>query len=341
MLRRLLLLLPWVVGCVDFDKPPAVDPNLERRIAQKLTQVAAAPADATAETELAELYFEAERYFDAADHFQAASTKSGDITRVASGLALTYLELGYIPAMVEQLKRCFERNRSHPGCLYAFGNLLERDGSPDALAEARRTYLHFLQVAPPDHPRLAYVKSAVEQLNARLPKEALEAPPDQPASAPAPAGNPAMPPNHPTGAPPGLPAHGAATGEEDVGELNEFGRAIQKGMSLAQSGDFANAEAAFRQAVSLVPTDAGARAGLAEMLYAQRKRGEARQAVEEAWKLDRADPQVRYTYGLIMLEEPGKKAEALAAWEALVAAEPEYAEQLKLKERIAAAKGKK
>lgn len=338
MLRRLFLCLPLLTACLEHDRPAPLDPNLERRIAQKMAQVTSAPADAQAEIELAELYFEGQRYFEAADHFQAASTKGGDVTRVASGLAITYLELGFIPAMVEQLKRCFERDINHPGCLYAFGNLLERDGSPDALAEARRTYLRFLNFAPPDHPRIAYVKSAVEQLNARLPKEALEAPPNAPASAPA--GNPALPPNHPSGGP-ALPAHNAAKGDEDVGELNAFGRAIQKAMDAANKGDLASAELAFKEAIAVAPNDAGAKAGLAETLYAQRKKAEAKTVVEAAHRLDPNDPQVRYTYGLIMLEEPGKKAEALAAWEALMAAEPGYAEQLRLKERIAAARAQK
>jgi cytochrome c-type biogenesis protein CcmH/NrfG len=58
------------------------------------------------------------------------------------------------------------------------------------------------------------------------------------------------------------------------------------------------------------------------------------QAVEKAYQLDPQDPQVRWAFGLIMLRNQIKMAEAIGAWEALLRDDPEYAQRLGLKDRI-------
>jgi tetratricopeptide (TPR) repeat protein len=329
----------FALGACEFQKPATLDPELERRIAQKQLALAGAK-DGNAEAELAELYLEGERFFDAAEHFQFAAVKGTAPERIAAGLALTYLELGYIPAMVEQLKICFKIDQAHPDCLYAFGSLLERDGSESALQEARRTYQRFLAVAPSSHRRIAYVKSTLEQLNARLKEVPDTEAPVQQNDPHGGGGNPhgGGDAPHAGGAPSGVPGHDGAKGDEDVGELNPFGKAISKAIDAANKGDIPGAEAAFREALKVAPQDAGALAGLADTLYAQKKDADARATIDKARSIDPKDPQVRYVFGLIYLEDKTKQKEALESWASLLADDPGYAAQLKLADRMKALK---
>jgi Flp pilus assembly protein TadD len=61
---------------------------------------------------------------------------------------------------------------------------------------------------------------------------------------------------------------------------------------------------------------------------------EAVTTVERAYRVAPEDPQVRWAFGLIMLQARRRTDEAVKAWESLVAEEPDLAERLRLPERL-------
>ncbi len=367
----LAALLVVLSGCsLDFQAQKDLPPGLQRRIAQKRAEAAERPNDVEVALQLGELYIDGERWFEAAEALNLARQNGGGTDpRVLGALATAYLSLGYFDQVEPLLRDCFQRNRQEPGCMYAAGELMMLVGSQSALEAARTVWSNLVAVAP-DHRKAAYVRSALDQINAQLgpPGAPKDAPASRPASQPAaraetapPAGGAAPPPGHPptesaaprpppghpptgdtpapTGVDPTVPGHAGAAGGEAVGKLNPFGVAIGKAMTAIRKNDAPGAEAAYREALGIRPDDAAALAGLSEALFAQRRLPEAVTTIESAWKQDPKDAQVRWVYGLVMLEA-GKRPEAISAWEALARDNPDYAAQLKLADRLSAAKKK-
>jgi Tfp pilus assembly protein PilF len=306
---------------------PRLDPALERRLAERQAAVRARPDDLQAALSLAEGQLEAKQLFAAAEGFRAAATRDPSSARAHAGQFLTYLELGYIEAGIEAMKACFQLDREQPDCLYGFGALMELDGSERALREGRFVWHRLLEVAP-DHRKAAYVRSALEQLDARLGPQA-------PRAAPTAEEAPAQPADPHAGVPgaAALPGHGAGDGQP-VGQLNPFGQAIAKAIEAVKANDAPRAEAAFREALAARPDDPGALAGLAESMFAQGRQPDALATIQKAYQLDPKDAQVRWAFGLIMLRNRQRTAEAIAAWESLVAEDPEYAAQLRIPELL-------
>jgi tetratricopeptide (TPR) repeat protein len=312
-----------LLGCELDVHRPRLDPAIERRLAERRAAADARPDDLEAALALAEAQLEARQLFAAAEGFKAAATRAPSSARARAGQFTAYLELGYIEAGIEAMKACFQLDREQPDCLYGFGALMELDGSERALREGRFAWRRFLEVAPA-HPRAPYVRSALEQLEARLGPDA-----PQPAPTGAVEGEDA-----PGGAAP-IPGHGgAAAPAGPVGQLNPFGQAIAKAVEAVKRSDAPGAEAAFREALAVRPEDAGAMAGLAEALFAQGRQPDAVKTVEQAHRLDPRDPQVRWAFGLIMLRNRTRTEEAVAAWESLLAEDPEYADQLRIPELL-------
>jgi cytochrome c-type biogenesis protein CcmH/NrfG len=330
-MRRALIAGVLLLGCeVDFSKPKEPEPGLAQRIAQKKNDLLRNPSDVKTLLELGDLQLEAGQMFDAADTFTAARTAGSNDIRVNAGLTTAYFDLGYMKSGIEELRTCIERDRNNPDCLYAYGRLVEPDTSENARRELRQVWLRFLQVAP-THRKANYVKSSLEQIEAQLaanpPADGAERQNDEPADTPPPA-----PP--PGGAP--IPGHPGGTPEEneEIGELNPFGVAIAKAIEFVKKNDPVGAEGAFREALKLVPNDPGAMAGLAETLFAQNKQEEAVKTIEKAYEIDPKDAQVRWAFGLIMMRNQIKMAEAIAAWQALADEDPEYAQRLGIPERL-------
>ncbi len=323
---------------VDFTKPKAPDPGLAQRIAQRKNDLLKNPNDAATLLELAQLQHEAGLAFDAADTFLAARRNGLDDIRINAGLTNTYFELGYLKSGIEELKSCIEKDRNNPECLLAYGRLIEGDDSQRAKQELRQVWLRFLQVAP-NHPKANYVRGSLEQLDAQL--GTAKEPPEEPASQPADDGAAPIAPDAP---PPAgvaaIPGHPGGTPEasNDVGELNEFGQALSEAIEAVNKNDGVAAEAAFRRALKIRPDDPSAMAGLAETLFAQNKQEEAVKTVEKAYELDAKDPQVRWTFGLIMMRNQKRMSEAIAAWEALNREDPDYAQRLGIPQRLEAVK---
>ena len=368
-------------GCdLDFRAQKDLPSGLARRIAQKRNEFAQKPQDAQAARELGELYIEGERWFEAAETLSTARRLGGDDTRTMGGLAVTYMSLGYYEQVEKLLRDCFKRNRQEPGCLYAAGELMMLVGSQPALEAARSVWSNFVAVAP-DHIKAAYVRSQLDQLNARLGPPGA-APSSQPATAASQPGHPptsaaadnGMPPGHPppgaaasgngtplghpptgaaatgngtppghpptapAGAQPGVPAHAAGSANQDVGQLNAFGVAIQKALAAVRNNDAVGAEAAYKDALKLRPNDVAALAGLAEAEFAQNRLDDAVTTIEKAWTNDPKDAQVRWVFGLVMLQARKRTSDAIAAWEALQRDTPEYARQLQIDVKLQSAR---
>ncbi len=276
---------------------------------------------ATVALQLSAVLADSGRGFEAADVLLEAELAGQATPKIHAALAQTYADLGYGRAVIRELGGCLERARRQPDCLYLLGRILEEDGTPSSLREARRTYTLFLEVAP-DHPEANRARSALEQLGGPLREAA-----SRPSSAPAAPGLAAA---HPGGEP------AARAGGPARGNLNPFGQALAEAFAALRDGQPASAEAAYRRALDLRPDHAGTRAGLAQALSAQGKEAEAVREIEAVFADSPTDPQVRFVFGALMLRSDERRAEAIAAWEALVRDTPDIAEDLGLPERLAA-----
>ena len=322
-----------VLGCsVDFEQRKQPDSDMASRIARKQSEVLQSPSDVEKRLQLGALLLEGEQWFEAADAFLQAKNQGSNDIRVHAGLTTAYYELGYMTPMVESLKSCIQMDRSNPECLFAYAKLIEPDRSERAQEELRRVFSQLLMVSP-NFRKAPYVRSSLKQLDAKLgpPKEPVSRAASQPAKQDQPDKAASQPvPGHPGGA--------EGDTREDVGELNPFGRAISEAIQAVQSNDAVTAEAAFRRALVIRPKDPGATAGLAETLFAQNKQAEAVKTIEHAYALDKTDAQVRWAFGLIMIQNKKRLTEALAGWEALNNDDPEYAKRLGIPERLAVIK---
>jgi cytochrome c-type biogenesis protein CcmH/NrfG len=113
---------------------------------------------------------------------------------------------------------------------------------------------------------------------------------------------------------------------------------MNRALEASRRNDARAAEAGYREAVKHRPNDVAALSGLAETLFAQNRHAEAITTIEKAWALAPANPQVRWTFGIIMLTNKKRTKEAVAAWEALAKENPEYAEPMGVPERLKAIK---
>ena len=351
-----LFLVLATAGCdLDFQAQKDLPAGLARRIAQKRAEAEQRPSDPQAALQLGELYMEGERWFEAAEALSRARTNAPQDTRALGGLATAYMSLGFYNQVELLLRDCFQRNRQEPGCLYAAGELMMLVGSKPALEAARSVWSNLIAIAP-NHQKAAYVRSALDQLNAQLgPPGAASQPssrPAQPGQAanqelpaghpppaghPTPSGHPA-PSDPPAGAgnvDPTVPGHADAAGNQDVGELNPFGVAIQKAMTAVRNNDAAGAEEGYTEALKIRPKDPGALAGLAEAQLAQNRTADAVTSISRAWEADNKDPQVRLVFGRVMFQARQRTDEAIAAWESIIRDTPDYARQLGLDRKLA------
>lgn len=158
--------------------------------------------------------------------------------------------------------------------------------------------------------------------------------PEQAAKAPA---NAVPPPAQPTPPPPveASPDPTPAPNEEPEGPYAE---AMVRALEARKRNDAKAAEAAYRDALRHRAKDAIALAGLAEVLFAQKKHADAIEQIEVAYEVKPDAPEVRWAFGLIMLENRKRTEDAVAAWEALAKDTPEYAAQLQVPARLQAIK---
>ena len=322
----ILTSLASLCGCVEVTGSKSLPPALSAKIAAKSAELRQKPDDPTTKLALARLYEEASRHFEAADLYLEVQKTAPRDTRPKIGLARTYRELGYFTKAFMQLRSCLGLDRNDPDCLFLTGAMLRSDGSQEGLEQARFIYRRFLTVAGTD-PRRKEVEKAVQQLDAQLGDKASEAPASRPASQPQPTAGAQAPPTPNSGGAGLIPDHQGPK-DDSVGELNPFGKAIARAIQAIRANDPVQAEAAFREALKIVPEDPGALAGLAETLYQQDKIPEARTAADKAYGADPAHPQARWVYGLIHLRTGSNVAKGLEAWQALQRDDPDFAQQL-------------
>lgn len=334
-MRTLLLCAAATLGlgaCEPETTPrDRLSPEARRRV-EALESIAEPTTEQV--IELAELLRAHGLVLEAADRLEMARRRSEDSAEIHAALAEIYMELGYGRAVLRELNGCLRNDPRRADCLEIFARVLERDGTPASLREARRVYTVFLELAP-DHPRAKRARSALEQLGGPLAMAENEDE-DEDEDVPALAGIPELTPGpSPEGGgssahPSGTPSGGSAP------SLNEFGQALADAFRALKRGEPAEAEAAFRRALDLKPNHAATRAGLAEALVAQGQVAEAVKTIEAAYADAPGDAQVRLVYGSVMLQAGDRREEALAAWEALVKDTPEVAERYGIPERLAA-----
>jgi tetratricopeptide (TPR) repeat protein len=319
MLRRAAacVLLLAASACDGGGARARVDPALKARIATARADARARPG---ALVRLGELQLEAGQLFDAAESFRRAREAGVKALEVEAGLARTYVKLGYVPAALRALRRCFDRDPGQPSCLFAYASLVETDPSEGAQREVQKIWTRYLQEAPPDHFGRAYAESALAQLEGRfgpLTPGALGPPPGR------------ARPDEPEAEPPPVPGHEGGK-EGEFGELNPFGRAIQEAYRALAQDDATGAIAAFERALEIQPDDPTTLAGLAEAQLEAGQANAAEATANEAYRLAPEEPPVRYAFGLVMLtlERESRAREALAAWRALARDTPEYAARL-------------
>ena len=109
-----------------------------------------------------------------------------------------------------------------------------------------------------------------------------------------------------------------------------------KAIHAVKKNDAKTAETAYHEALSIRPDDPSALAGLAEIQLSQNRLDEAVKTIEKAYSLHETDLQVRYVFGETMLRARKRTADAIEAWKALMAEDPELAKQLGIPERLKA-----
>jgi cytochrome c-type biogenesis protein CcmH/NrfG len=323
-----------LVACGDLARTEP-NPAAAKKIADARLAYETSPNELARVIALADAYYEGGRMIDAVDGYQKAVALGSKDPRVLGTLGSLYVKFGYLQSSVDQIRNCMESNREHPECFFALGSLFELDPNRQMQAQARRAFVTFTETAPPNHPKMALVRSKIDQLNARLGPDVPQQPqPGQGTADPhAQMGTQtpvqAQGPSDPHA---GLP-NGAKEDTDGVGELNPFGAALQRAFAAVQQNDAPGAEKAFREALAIQTDDATALSGLAQALLAQNKMVEGLAAAEQSLKADPKDPQSRYTLGMALLRV-GRSAEdvkrGITLWEELVKDEPDYAAQMQV-----------
>lgn len=326
-----VLLAGSSIACGDLAKPEA-NPAAKEKIARARLAYDAAPNDVKTIVALADAYTEANHALEAVDGYQKAIELGAKEPRIYGALAGLYIKFGYLQSAVDNIKGCMAVDRNDPECMLAIGLLFETDGGREMQAQARQAFSSMLSVAP-DHPKAALVRSKLDQLNAKLgPIE--EGAPEEAEGSPHGGAVGAEDPNVKD---PHAGIGGKPEPDEEVGELNEFGAALQRAFAAVQKQDAAGAEKAFREALAIQPNDSTALAGLSQSLLVLKKYPEAKKTAEAAVKADPKDPQARYTLGMAFMrgaESAEDVKRGIAVWEEFLREEPEAAKPFRVKEQL-------
>lgn len=315
-------LLLFSVAC-SFERAP-ITSETQTRLDQLRGEVNATPENPQSHYSLALAYEEAGLPMKAADEYHKATQLNPQHGPSIAALGRLYEKLGYYTAAYQQLTLCLRVSPNQPDCLYQIGALLQKDGSNSGLQQSLTYWRRFASVAR-DHPKFAEVRRRLNEVEAQL-DTALDKPAAQVAS-PTPVAPSAT-----------IPGHDKTQNSEDVGQLNPFGAAIGKAIAAIRKKDSVTAEAAFRDALKIKPTDTGALAGLAETLFHQNKTKLAQQTITKAYDADPTNAQARWVYGLIMIKTGQNIGKALEAWEALNRDSPEFANEVGVAKTLEAVK---
>lgn len=312
-----------ILGCEVGPSGPEVPAELAGEIARAKLAARSDPAQAVA---LGQLQRKAGLLFDAAETLLSASAAGVNTPALHGALARTNLELGYAQSAYQSIQACFAIDRLYPECSYAWAMLLEEVSGEESMRERQATWRRFLAHAPEDHPKRPYAVSALAQLDAQLGPQRL--PPPVPPTQTSSVGTSTAAPAVATSSVARPHAGGVASGDQPVGELNPFGLALQRAYAAWQAGDLASAAAGFEAGLTERPGDAGATIELARVRHEQGRTEEAFRLADAAYAAAPEDPQVRFGYGYVNLLNRRNGPQALAAWQALLRDDPDYAKEM-------------
>ncbi|MGF1508462.1 MAG: tetratricopeptide repeat protein [Myxococcota bacterium] len=310
-LTTAMSLMMFLAGCLDLDAPPPLTPEQRARI----DRLRAEAENGTGSwATVGDAYRTYGRLLTAADAYRAAAAQPDSDPAVRGKLAQVYLELGYQRPVIRELRTCLKDHPRESECLYAFGRLLEQDGAPSALREARRVYTQFLEVQT-DHPEATRVQSVLRQLGGPLAQADVESERSQ---APGPS----------------VAGPGPEDEAPDKPELNPFGAALASALDAARAGRVEDAVAFFREALEIRPGHPNALAGLAEAEWSSGRREQAFRTLNEALAVGGEDPQVLFVAGALYLRD-GRPQDVRRVWGKLRDLHPRIADQLGISERLA------
>ena len=295
-----------VAACTRYDAPSKLSPAVEREL-RSLAEAASATETADAWQTVGAIYEREGRWLQAAEAYLRAATAEDSVPADVRGdLARVYLRLGYEGAVVRELRTCLRDAPREPDCLLTFARLVESQGDPGSLREARRLYTTFLDAAP-DHPEADLARSTLAQLGGELRE-------DRTASA--------------STSPPEPPDDGAPSPQ-----LNPFGAAISRALAAARDGRPEEAVRGFEEALEIQPDNPGALVGLAEALSSAGKATQSDEVLNRALELAPEDPQVLFVAGALAART-GRTGAVVQHWSRLRSLHPEIAEQLGISERL-------
>ena len=217
---------------------------------------------------------------DAAGALSCARAAIAPVLAATSRRATALFLVGNVDTALAEYDKVLTRDPDAPDALFFTGALLvnRRGAGAPELARAAKTWKHYLEVAPKDHPRRPEVDKTLPQVEAALAKAPAE--PAQPPAGHPPAGG--MPPGmamgegHPSvgGMPPGMamdegqPSVGGMP--QGMGEGHPGGEApvdVDKALAQAEAalaqGDGAAAARLYMGAMNARPDDGRVQAGLA------------------------------------------------------------------------------
>jgi tetratricopeptide (TPR) repeat protein len=152
---------------------------------QNLEKAAAAnPSDASARTQLANLYFDAENYAEASKWYQASLKISPANADVSTDLAVSYYYTNQVDQALAQFARSLEIDPNHTKTWLNLG-IVRAFGKQD-LAGAGEAWTRVVALAPADSPEARAARQALDGLKSVHPEVA-------PGGAPATGGTAAAP----------------------------------------------------------------------------------------------------------------------------------------------------
>jgi tetratricopeptide (TPR) repeat protein len=247
--------------------------------------------------------------FEAADALALAQERAPNDFETAGALSRIYVKFDYMEAALQQLRICLVAKPRHVPCLLVLANVLEKDGTPEALRQAQQTLEMLTAIADNQGDRAAS-QAALVSVRRKLRAQAHNA---------------------------RTTTSGSTTAEGSAGTegLTPFGEAIRDGFAARQAQQFQVAKGHFERAIRANPTNATAHAGLIETLLDLHDWAGAETALRKATQVAGDEPETRFIAGLVA-EKRGDLSRTVQLWEALAQDVPKFAEQIALRDRISA-----
>lgn len=116
--------------------------------------------------------------------------------------------------------------------------------------------------------------------------------------------------------------------------------AVELGNRLYDAGRFSEAIPYYRQALTMTPKDIDVSTDLGTALWNVGRADEALAQFQHSLTIDAKHPQTLFNIGIVRMNGKQDTAGAIASWERLLATNPTYSEQAKVRQLIADARSK-